>query len=284
VSVEISWRLRLRAYAIGIGLAFVSVPIVHLYMAVELGAGELALHALDIGLSTAVALAIAELAVSGVQRSFDWHFEGALGAVGLVVVPVATIAAWSWLGVHDVLPRTEEIRHKHVASGYEDISLRLLPLTALIAFVAFQTVRLGAMRRELEEQRALNAALSGSSPRPTPHPLRPRVTLANEAGELNVDPAEILRVQAQENYCEFVLGADAPRLVRMTLADAEALLPPDLFVRTHRSHLANLDHVRELVRAGRQASLRLSDDAEVPISRGRAGEVRTRVRAHLRPE
>lgn len=273
--------MRLRAYAIGVGLAFASVPLVHLYLTVDLSVAELLLHAADIALTTALGIALAEAVVSGLQRSVDWRFEGVRGVLGLAGFALLALLPWAVFGMHDLLPQTQAIRQKHVASGYADISLRILPLTALIFFLAYQALRLSLMRRELQEQRAVNAGLEArwrGAVEPAP---RSRVLLVNESGELSVDPVAILRVQAQENYCEFVLRDDPPRLVRMTLAEAEALLPDDLFVRTHRSHLANLAHVHELVREGRQAALRLRDGEQVPIARSRAAPVRERVREHL---
>lgn len=108
---------------------------------------------------------------------------------------------------------------------------------------------------------------------------------------VEVAPDSIVRLCAQENYCEFVLmdraatfrvldephgstgalGPDASvgsgesgtvsRLVRMTLAGALSQLPSELFVQTHRSHVANLRHVVEVVRRGRSCTLRLAGGA-----------------------
>ena len=98
-----------------------------------------------------------------------------------------------------------------------------------------------------------------------------------DGGEIRIDPRDLLRVQARENYCELVLdrgeSTTAP-LVRTTLAEVLERLPADRFVRVHRSHLVNLDAVSEWHRKGRNASLVLRNGDTVPIARSRLAAVR----------
>lgn len=56
---------------------------------------------------------------------------------------------------------------------------------------------------------------------------------------------DILWVEAYDNY-SFIVTADQKYLVSSTLKDMEQKLPPQNFVRVHRSYIANLDKIEAL--------------------------------------
>jgi hypothetical protein len=275
--------LRLRAYALAVGLTFLSVPLLHLYLAVPLAPAELLVHAADISLGSALGLAVFELALDGWQRRLEWRLRRSTGVLLLVALPLTMALLWTGTGPFDWLPGTAAIRHKHVASGYGDMSTRVLPLVLLIFYLAFQATRRAALQSQLHELRRLNQALLARETEGggAPVEVHAGIHLRHDGGELHVRPEAVVRVQARENYCEFVLGEGVSTrrpLVRMTIADAAAKLPKSLFARTHRSHLVNLGWAREWLRDGRSASLRLANGDEVPVARSRADAVRAALR------
>ncbi|MCI4644657.1 MAG: LytTR family transcriptional regulator [Hyphomonadaceae bacterium] len=92
---------------------------------------------------------------------------------------------------------------------------------------------------------------------------------------LFIDPGEVLRVQAAGNYVE-VITAGKPQLARMTLSEMEGLLSASSqrHARVHRSHIVNLDAVREARPAGDGGlELFLSNGDVVPTSRNYRGAV-----------
>jgi hypothetical protein len=79
---------------------------------------------------------------------------------------------------------------------------------------------------------------------------------------------EILAVRAAGNYVEFVLEGGARPLMRAALADIEAALSPQGFVRTHRSWLVNATGLRRIEAAGSgDYRLVLANGAEASLSR-----------------
>ena len=103
-----------------------------------------------------------------------------------------------------------------------------------------------------------------------------RLSLRDGARLVSVSPARIVRVQARDDYAE--IHADGRSfLVGVRLSALEETLPSPPFIRVHRSHLVNGDHVY-LVRpdadGGHVACL--SDGSTVRVSRGRAKEVMKR--------
>lgn len=89
-------------------------------------------------------------------------------------------------------------------------------------------------------------------------------------------PVELDRVTRFEADGDYVLvhAGDRPHLVRLRLQDLEARLG-ERFLRVHRSHLVNLDHVRrfEPHDATRLAVL-MDDGARIVASRSRSQELR----------
>jgi two-component system, LytTR family, response regulator len=84
----------------------------------------------------------------------------------------------------------------------------------------------------------------------------------------------IERVEAQDDYA--MIHAHGHRyLVGLRLATLEARLPNPPFLRVHRSHIVNLDHVGQmrLLDSG-QVEVHMKSGATVPVSRIRSQELR----------
>lgn len=86
-------------------------------------------------------------------------------------------------------------------------------------------------------------------------------------GQVRVRLDDILYLQSTGNYMQFVLKEEK-LLSRLTMSEAEALLPPPAFVRIHRSYLVASEKVERIERdciwiAGRQ----------LPIGAGYANEI-----------
>jgi two-component system LytT family response regulator len=87
---------------------------------------------------------------------------------------------------------------------------------------------------------------------------------------------QIIRCQAESNYTRFILENQREILVSHTLKDFEAALESCGFIRTHQSHLVNLNHVQTLVKRD-GGYLKMSDGSSVPISRSRREDLGRRM-------
>lgn len=81
---------------------------------------------------------------------------------------------------------------------------------------------------------------------------------------INVD--EIIRCEASDNYTTFYLQNKEKVLVCKTLKEYAELLRPHNFVRTHQSHLVNLQFVKSLLKED-GGILLLTNLTKIPISR-----------------
>lgn len=85
---------------------------------------------------------------------------------------------------------------------------------------------------------------------------------------------EIERIEAQDDYV-LLHAAGRRHLVHVTLRDLERRLDPERFLRVHRSHLVNVEHVAELRRgADGRLEVRMRDGTGLLASRDRSRALR----------
>lgn len=94
-------------------------------------------------------------------------------------------------------------------------------------------------------------------------------------------PLAIERVSRFEADGDYLIAhaGNARHLLHLSLTRLEARLDPRRFTRVHRTHIVNLDHVREFRRDERgNLEAEMLDGARVPVSRARAQELRNLAR------
>jgi len=135
------------------------------------------------------------------------------------------------------------------------------------------------LRRLRGEARWLDAPDPGHEPEP--QPARPERFLVKMLGREFLVPADRIEyASAAANYVNLhVDGRDYP--LRSTLKDLLQHLDPGRFLRIHRSHIVNLDHVRQIQPTDSgDARIDMSDGASLPCSRA----YRTRLLDQLQME
>jgi two-component system, LytTR family, response regulator len=83
---------------------------------------------------------------------------------------------------------------------------------------------------------------------------------------------DIIRCESDVNYTHFYFKDGSNVLVTKTLKEFDSLLGDRGFVRVHQSHLVNVNHIKELVKAD-GGTLKLSDGSSVPVSTRKKQEV-----------
>ncbi|HMR27341.1 MAG TPA: LytTR family DNA-binding domain-containing protein [Flavobacteriales bacterium] len=104
-----------------------------------------------------------------------------------------------------------------------------------------------------------------------------RIVIDHAKGFKLFDPHRISHLEAEGNCTQLHFSDGTRYLDTRTLRVYEELLDPALFLRVHRSHIVNLEHLREYLRDdGHWAVLR--DGRRVPIARERVADFLERVR------
>lgn len=93
-----------------------------------------------------------------------------------------------------------------------------------------------------------------------------------------VELDDIVRCQADGNYTAFYLSNGERTLVSSPIKKYQELLEESGFMRTHRSHLINLHHVKRYVKTDGGMAV-MSDDSQVGVSRNIKKEFLNRLNA-----
>jgi len=83
---------------------------------------------------------------------------------------------------------------------------------------------------------------------------------------------EIIRAEADDNYTNFFLINGKKYLVSKTLKYFDELLTEFDFIRTHKSHLVNLQYITKYIK-GKGGQVRMIDDSYVDVSATRKKEL-----------
>lgn len=93
-----------------------------------------------------------------------------------------------------------------------------------------------------------------------------KLALPTSEGTYFFNPEEIIRLEGEINYTWFHFSNRKPLLISKTLKEYEDILNDHGFLRIHKSHLINKEHVVNYTQNG---TLTLSDRSQVDISRRR---------------
>jgi two-component system LytT family response regulator len=97
-----------------------------------------------------------------------------------------------------------------------------------------------------------------------------KLALSTTEGAFFFSPAEITRLEGENNYTRFYFVNQKPMLVSRTLKEYEDILVDYDFIRVHKSHLVNKKFVKHLDKEG---LLWLVDGSHIIVSRRKKEEV-----------
>lgn len=85
--------------------------------------------------------------------------------------------------------------------------------------------------------------------------------------QIRVELGEILYAESNGNYMQFVL-CDKKIMSRLTISEAEALLPAGMFIRIHRSYIVSKKHINKIERNNVYIN-----DIEIPVGANYTNEI-----------
>ncbi len=80
-----------------------------------------------------------------------------------------------------------------------------------------------------------------------------------------VDIKDIIRCQSDNNYTIFHTANLEKIVMSKTLKEYENILPEEIFIRIHRSHIININYISRITKKN-SGFIRLKDKSEIPIS------------------
>lgn len=104
-----------------------------------------------------------------------------------------------------------------------------------------------------------------------------RTNIPTSDGFIMVKSAEVIRLEANESYTRIYLSNGEKHLSSKNIRVFEEMLNPDIFFRTHKSHIVNmLYHLKGFSRLDGNVAL-LSNGDRIPVSRRKLSEFLDRV-------
>lgn len=104
-----------------------------------------------------------------------------------------------------------------------------------------------------------------------------KLALATTQGTFFYKPEEIIRLEGESNYTKFFFTNKSTLLTSRTIREYEEVLEGRGFIRTHKSHIVNRQHV---INYAAEGMLTMSDGSKVEISRRRKEDVITLLKAN----
>ncbi|MCB0397480.1 MAG: response regulator transcription factor [Flavobacteriales bacterium] len=103
-----------------------------------------------------------------------------------------------------------------------------------------------------------------------------KIVIPEGDGMTFVGLSDIIRCESDGNYTFIIMTGGKRILAAKTLGDYEEMLSDENFVRIHRSHLINLEHVNRYIK-GEGGYVVMSDGSEVEVSRRKKAEFIERI-------
>lgn len=98
-----------------------------------------------------------------------------------------------------------------------------------------------------------------------------KIAIPTLEGLLFYNIADIIHLEANRNYTTIYFNNDVKLIASKTLKDFEELLPSDIFIRIHHSHLINLHYIKRYMK-GDGGQIVLQDGTIVDVARRKKEE------------
>jgi two-component system LytT family response regulator len=93
-----------------------------------------------------------------------------------------------------------------------------------------------------------------------------KIAISSMDGLLFFNITDIVHLEASNNYTSIYFINHPKLIASKTLKDFEDLLPPDIFFRTHHSHLINLNYIKRYIK-GDGGQIEMHDGTCIDVSR-----------------
>lgn len=104
-----------------------------------------------------------------------------------------------------------------------------------------------------------------------------KIVLSNLEETIIVDPNDIIRCQADSNYCNVYFSNGEKMILSKTLKTLEDILGNKNFIKTHYSHLVNKNFISKFIRKT-NSFIVLNNGDEIPVSRRRKNSVAEQIK------
>ena len=94
-----------------------------------------------------------------------------------------------------------------------------------------------------------------------------KIVLKSSNHVMVVEVSQIVRLESDDCYTNFHFNDGSSFMVSKTLKEYEELLNPADFIRTHKSHMVNVNYIKNYNKFSEVYTLVLKDNSHIPVSR-----------------
>ena len=176
----------------------------------------------------------------------------------------------------DVLEQTQEIDyHTIFITAYSDYAIKALNYSA--AYYILKPISIEELVSAVEKVREISQEDNFSELKKVLQQNLgtegiQRIVLPNQQGFEIVNSDDIIRISGSGNYSDLYLKSGGKKTVSKTLKYFDNLEENSNFVRIHKSHIINTDHI-SAYKKGRGGSLIMSDGNEVEVAASKKSEL-----------
>ncbi len=198
--------------------------------------------------------------------------------LAIVVAVVAFIVSGVFLLI--LVPDREKAAAQTATAPATPLALASTPGNAEVTPAAAASVEVPAVSDDTGFGQGTYAPLGGAGA--PPRRMAQRLPVEREGATHFVAVGDIVAVHANAHYT-YIFSGTAKLFCPLAIGEVESRLDSARFVRVHRSHIVNLDHVIGLKRAGDGALVELAapEAYSVPVARNRVTWLRSRIGSKL---
>lgn len=289
----VCWRTRVKYYEIFTLLSLLTILFMHVQFKTPLSLAEFSIHILLLLLSVVLTLVAVEASGFVVYRRRDWPLTVTPRIIWLVLFPLVTGISFIGSGIEmAAFELVQVIAEKHEQHGYHPHHFLNHASFVLVITLIIHGTMIHHRSTHYQEQ-SQNPAISqvqssataspiGASQKRLPTVDNPSnhnetLVLKHDGKQSWVLMSAISHIHVDENYCHVWLydHTDGARriTVRSTLSDITDRLPEDIFLRTHRSYVVNLQRVAQIKTQGSSHYAVTDNGFSVPISKRRVQSI-----------
>ncbi len=168
----------------------------------------------------------------------------------------------------DIIFTTAYDQYAIRAFQYSAINYLLKPITEKAIVQSLSAWEQRKNKTKTEQWNMLSSFIKDSEK------VQTKIALPTGVGHEIMEIKDIVRCQAESNYCNFYFADGNKMLVCRTLKDVETILSEQDFFRVHQSHLINPKYVKTVSRQD-GGTLIMTDGSKVPVSRQKRSYMKT---------
>jgi two-component system LytT family response regulator len=96
-----------------------------------------------------------------------------------------------------------------------------------------------------------------------------KIAIPQNDGIKIYDIHSIVRLEGDGNYTNIIFTNGSKLLISRTISAIESILPAEQFLRIHKSHIVNLQHIKSLPKGGKSLFVEMDDDAMIGVAKER---------------